>query len=512
MNQVVEEYMNRTYKWVILIVTGSTTCASITFSLLKILGYYPNVPWLLLGLFVLSCMVYLSMGFIIIKKSYIEANGHMTLKPGMLEFGKKFVIIILFIQFNFISYMIPSRDFWAYCFYFIFLIAFFVDVKLTLIGTLEIIVSLILSSIFKSETLLPVIDSIFIAEMVLRIVCIVLCGSTINLLIFLVNYYLVKMKKEEIETNNERIQNVMVNTKNIVETLIKAVNAISDVSKDENTSAETIAATSQMLLENSNRLSKKSEESLTNLDELKKWGNLVDEKVERVKRASNNLLQKSDSGGQMLNTLQSINQEVADSMASTISVADKLSEAIKEVDVAFNIIDDISSSTNLLALNASIEAARAGEVGKGFAVVAREVSNLANGTKDSLVKVQEISNKIQDNVNEMTEFVANNAQKLSEQSQHFTNAFTSLKEMVDLIRHSINDIDVMNEVHGKQAQVISETVTINEDIARNIQMENEEFTNIASMVESNTTDIMNISDQIDRINKMVDEIDGILNE
>lgn len=315
-----------------------------------------------------------------------------------------------------------------------------------------------------------------------------------------------------VEKKEKDLENVLSEVQILSENLYAAGAALSSVSENESASAQELAATSEQLAASSNLLSAKTEESMSNLNELKKWESVVAENVIKVEVTSKDLLDESKENANLLNDLHSVNDEVSESMKLTIDVASKLSEAVKEIGVTLKLISEISSSTNLLALNASIEAARAGEAGRGFAVVATEVGNLANSTRESLVEVETVIERVQNNVNEITLHVEENAQKLSTQNEYFDNVFKSMQNMTELLNVSVNAINTMSDAHNKQSDVIRNTVSINQDIAESIRNENEQFASINAMAESNANDISQVASQASAINDMVDEMSKLLKQ
>ena len=78
-----------------------------------------------------------------------------------------------------------------------------------------------------------------------------------------------------------------------------------------------------------------------------------------------------------------------------IKNVNNISEKINEV---MDSIKDIADETRLLGLNAAIEAARAGAAGLGFGVVAQEIRKLSGYSKDTVGKIKDFTNIIQESV------------------------------------------------------------------------------------------------------------------
>ena len=270
------------------------------------------------------------------------------------------------------------------------------------------------------------------------------------------------------------------------------------------------SAISENLLENSDAILEKSRESKGNLAELEQSNQNMADKMMEMNDLSKNLLEISTSNEKALGALVTLSGDVENSTKNTIKVTEDLEKQVGEIGHTLDIINEIAASTNLLALNASIEAARAGEAGRGFAVVALEVGNLASNTKDSLDEVNGVISKIQSGTAQVSRFMNENAEKMRNQNAMMLDTVESVRSMINVLKQSVEIMDIVQRLQNKQNEAIRKTILVSEEISNRIDEENVEFVNIDQMVQGNTKEIMGLSEQIERINKMVEELEKLL--
>jgi len=131
----------------------------------------------------------------------------------------------------------------------------------------------------------------------------------------------------------------------------------------------------------------------------------------------------------------------AKSLQPTIKVeASKLSEAIHEV---LGFIKQIADETKMLGLNAAIEAARAGDVGRGFGVVAEEIRKLSDESKETVVKIRDL-----------TEQINNKVYETSQKSDLTLRATEEQAAATEEITASVEEITAMSEEMKRVSQNI----------------------------------------------------------
>ena len=154
---------------------------------------------------------------------------------------------------------------------------------------------------------------------------------------------------------------------------------------------------------------------------------------------------------------QNQTEQLSGAINDVQNIKNQFSEKLKNITIASELIEAISSQVNMLSLNASIEAARAGEYGRGFSVVADNIRRLADDTKSSVEKVTSI-------INDLTTTMNSGMEKIS----------TSVTNVIAVAEETATGAEEASAATEEQAATMQELSASAQELAK-ISVELEEI-------------------------------------
>lgn len=191
----------------------------------------------------------------------------------------------------------------------------------------------------------------------------------------------------------------------VVSQVLESVSMSNENVSDLSAMTQELSATMQEISDSTSKISQSVESIQAEVNHMAERSSAMDIYSEEMKSQAEHLERNAESS--MIEADRRFHE-----IMTVLTEAIEDSKSVDQVNMLTNDILEISSSTNLLALNASIEAARAGDVGRGFMVVAEEIRQLADSSRDAAGRIQKINetvihavHNLADNANGMVGYI-----------------------------------------------------------------------------------------------------------
>ena len=197
------------------------------------------------------------------------------------------------------------------------------------------------------------------------------------------------------------------------------------------------------------------------IEEMTQSVSVVADGSQRAAQTANGANENALKGANVVEFLIKNIDNLAGDVSITSNAVLELTNNLQSIDVAVDMIMEISDQTNLLALNAAIEAARAGDQGRGFAVVADEVRNLAQRTTTASFEIKKVVDQLQQGSDVANKAMASSTQKATESVEQSKQAGVSLQAITE-------SVAMINQMNAEIATAALQQSDVAEHINNNI--------------------------------------------
>lgn len=273
---------------------------------------------------------------------------------------------------------------------------------------------------------------------------------------------------------------------------------------------EDVGSISQSVREISDGTERQKEEAdqvvMRENDLEEKFGQLQ-EKGSLLLEDAQNTICSGENGIQSVIELKKQNEVTAKGMAESFAKIVALEEQSQRISGILSTINEISSQTGLLALNASIEAARAGEHGKGFAVVAESIGKLAADSTAATADIEEIIVELCRDISETVANIEDIRAGVKGQTQavdKVQETFADFGKLAEKTKESVNSMEELIEEMYQCDQAVVGAVERIRDISANAAEITE---GVADSLEEQLNGIRGVAKRVDDLSMVSVEME-----
>jgi methyl-accepting chemotaxis protein len=308
------------------------------------------------------------------------------------------------------------------------------------------------------------------------------------------------------------VRGIIVNLEKNISDVNRQMIALTSTAETASKSVDDGAKGVAQIAKSAGKVSENAEKANEGIEQITKamqdMSAAVEEITSSMESVSNQAKESGDlstKGAELAKNVEKGMDDIARSAGHVYDIVRDIEKQMADISKIVVLIRDLASQTNLLALNAAIEAARAGEHGRGFAVVASEVKSLAQDSRSSAEKIEEMIatlNIVTKKATAAMEDAKTSVGAGSKMSSEALQVFLRINESVDRVAKSASEVAAATE---EQAATTEEVTASVHEVSQLMEQTAREAGDAAAATEESSAALDEIARMVGNVNTVAIE-------